>query len=179
MNVYRIVVRCLAAIIAIGIALADKLPEIHAAAPVTITVNADQTGPRINPAMWGAFFEDINFGADGGLYAELVKNGSFEFPEPLTGWFKIVPSLAKGDVTVLPKDQASESAGHFAHITSQAVRTNGNLQRWFPRHGRASGGSLRFLRANSRRREIAAGVGRNRRSGWHDVGFRAACGRHR
>ena len=33
--------------------------------------------------MWGVFFEDINFGADGGLYAELVKNRGFEFPEPL------------------------------------------------------------------------------------------------
>ena len=28
----------------------------------------------------GAFFEDINYGADGGLYAELIKNRSFEFP---------------------------------------------------------------------------------------------------
>ena len=36
--------------------------------------------------MWGIFFEDINFGADGGLYAELVKNRSFEFPDPLMGW---------------------------------------------------------------------------------------------
>ena len=28
----------------------------------------------------GLFFEDINYGADGGLYAELIKNRSFEFP---------------------------------------------------------------------------------------------------
>jgi alpha-N-arabinofuranosidase len=34
----------------------------------------------------GYFFEDIDFGADGGLYAELVKNRGFEFPEPLLGW---------------------------------------------------------------------------------------------
>ena len=30
--------------------------------------------------MYGLFFEDINYGADGGLYAELIKNRSFEFP---------------------------------------------------------------------------------------------------
>jgi len=36
--------------------------------------------------MYGVFFEDINFGADGGLYAELVKNRSFEFDQPLRGW---------------------------------------------------------------------------------------------
>ena len=36
--------------------------------------------------MYGLFFEDINYAADGGLYAELVKNRSFEFPNPFTGW---------------------------------------------------------------------------------------------
>ena len=37
--------------------------------------------------MYGVFFEDINFGADGGLYAELVKNRSFEFvPDHYMGW---------------------------------------------------------------------------------------------
>ena len=36
--------------------------------------------------MWGVFFEDINFGADGGIYAEMVKNRSFEFSMPLMGW---------------------------------------------------------------------------------------------
>lgn len=54
--------------------------------PDTITVQTDQPGARINPAMWGIFFEDINLGADGGLYAELIKNRSFEFPDPLMGW---------------------------------------------------------------------------------------------
>lgn len=40
----------------------------------------------IQPTMYGIFFEDINFAADGGLYAELVKNRSFEFPQHLMGW---------------------------------------------------------------------------------------------
>ena len=66
----------------------------------TVTVSVDQPGAQINPAMWGVFFEDINFGADGGLYAELVKNRGFEFPDPLMGWTKISPSLAKGELTV-------------------------------------------------------------------------------
>lgn len=39
--------------------------------------------------MWGVFFEDINLGADGGIYAELVKNRSFEFDEPWMGWKKL------------------------------------------------------------------------------------------
>ncbi len=57
-----------------------------AADPATITVQTDEPGVRINHGMWGIFFEDINLGADGGLYAELVKNRSFEFPNPLMGW---------------------------------------------------------------------------------------------
>lgn len=34
----------------------------------------------------GHFFEDINLGADGGIYAKLIKNRSFEFTKPLMGW---------------------------------------------------------------------------------------------
>ena len=58
---------------------------VAANAATTITIHADQPGAKVNPAMWGIFFEDINFGADGGLYAELVKNRDFEFPDPFDG----------------------------------------------------------------------------------------------
>jgi alpha-L-arabinofuranosidase len=65
-----------------------------------IKVHSDRLGVEINPAMWGIFFEDINSGADGGLYAELVKNRSFAFPDPLTGWHKLSPSKARGAISV-------------------------------------------------------------------------------
>ncbi len=51
-----------------------------------ITIEASKPGENISPTMYGIFFEDINFAADGGLYAELVKNRSFEFDKPLRGW---------------------------------------------------------------------------------------------
>ena len=51
-----------------------------------ITVNAKKLGVPIQPTMYGIFFEDINYAADGGLYAELVKNRSFEFPNHFAGW---------------------------------------------------------------------------------------------
>ena len=44
-------------------------------------VNVKRVGADISPTMYGLFFEDINFAADGGLYAELVKNRSFDFPD--------------------------------------------------------------------------------------------------
>ncbi len=117
---------------------------IYAAEPVTITVQTDRPGAQINPAMWGAFFEDINFGADGGLYAEMVKNGSFEFPEPLTGWFKIVPSLAKGDVTILSKDPPHAASPHYARIVSAAAAPMGICNVGFRGMGVREGESYEF-----------------------------------
>lgn len=49
-------------------------------------IQTQKTGAEIQPTMYGLFFEDINYAADGGLYAELVKNRSFEFPQHLMGW---------------------------------------------------------------------------------------------
>ena len=51
-----------------------------------LEINLSKPGAPIQPTMYGIFFEDINFAADGGLYAELVKNRSFEFPDHLQGW---------------------------------------------------------------------------------------------
>ena len=60
---------------------------IMTAQPVELVVNAKKPGAVIQPDIWGIFFEDINFGADGGLYAELIKNRSFDFTNtPLMGW---------------------------------------------------------------------------------------------
>ncbi|WP_315085629.1 alpha-L-arabinofuranosidase C-terminal domain-containing protein [Bacteroides heparinolyticus] len=51
-----------------------------------LVVQTKRVGAEIQPTMYGLFFEDINYAADGGLYAELVKNRSFEFPQNLMGW---------------------------------------------------------------------------------------------
>lgn len=54
-------------------------------APITLELDTAPVAP-IKDTMYGVFFEDINFAADGGIYAELVKNRSFEFESPLMGW---------------------------------------------------------------------------------------------
>ncbi len=59
----------------------------------------------MSPQMFGIFFEDSNFAADGGLYPELVKNRSFEFQEPLTGWHAALSISAKG--IAAPKGEIS------------------------------------------------------------------------
>ncbi|MCH5311918.1 MAG: carbohydrate binding domain-containing protein [Prevotella sp.] len=65
---------------------------LTAAAQVTIDIDASQRGPKISPTHYGIFFEDINHAADGGIYAELIRNRSFEDgpeygkPADMQGW---------------------------------------------------------------------------------------------
>ncbi|MDR2414591.1 MAG: carbohydrate binding domain-containing protein [Odoribacteraceae bacterium] len=62
------------------------LLDVTAQEPRALRLDARKTGATIHSTMYGLFFEDINFAADGGLYAELVKNRSFDFPQRLMGW---------------------------------------------------------------------------------------------
>ena len=85
---------------------------------VQLVVRADRPGARISPTMYGVFFEDINFGADGGLYAELVKNRSFEFPDALMGWSEDAWGTAVGSIRVLDKEPLSPANPHYVHIST-------------------------------------------------------------
>jgi alpha-N-arabinofuranosidase len=80
-----------------------------------ISVQVDQPGAAIRPTMWGVFFEDINFGADGGLYAELVKNRSFEFPDSIMGWSRILQSGSEGYIYV-EKYPEKQTNAHFLRM---------------------------------------------------------------
>ena len=57
-----------------------------ATAQNVMELNVAKKGAPIQPTMYGLFFEDINYAADGGLYAEMIKNRSFEFPQSFMGW---------------------------------------------------------------------------------------------
>lgn len=82
------------------------------------TVNT-KPGAIIQPTMYGIFFEDINFGADGGLYAELIENRSFEFPNRLMGW------ETYGNVTVNDVKPAFDRNPHY--VTLSAASHNNKL----------------------------------------------------
>lgn len=81
-----------------------------------LSVHADKPVAAIAPTMWGVFFEDINFGADGGLYAELVKNRSFEFPTAMMGWRENRVNYHKGRFLIINRSDNSANA-RFARIT--------------------------------------------------------------
>ena len=75
-----------------------------------LVIQTKKTGAEIQPTMYGLFFEDINYAADGGLYAELVKNRSFEFPQHLMGW------KTYGKVT-LQDDGPFERNPHYVRLS--------------------------------------------------------------
>jgi alpha-L-arabinofuranosidase len=80
------------------------------AAQTTISVDFKKPGAPVQSTMYGIFFEDINYGADGGLYAELIKNRSFDFPQNLMGWRTF------GDVS-LQKDGPFERNPHYVRLS--------------------------------------------------------------
>ena len=81
-----------------------------------LTVKVNQPTASIQPTMWGIFFEDINLAADGGIYAELVKNRSFEFAKPLMGWEILKPDTTTG-VLILNQGETNPANPRYARIT--------------------------------------------------------------
>lgn len=78
----------------------------------TIDIGVSDKGIAAVPStMYGIFFEDINFAADGGLYAELIKNRSFEFPNALQGWKTF------GEVEVLAEGGPFERNPHYVRLS--------------------------------------------------------------
>ena len=98
--------RKLTALFALSLALSMQAQQ-H-----VMTVDVSKPTAKIQPEMYGIFFEDINFGADGGLYAELVKNRSFEFPQPFVAW---VPF---GNVTVQDANPCFDRNPHYVRVVN-------------------------------------------------------------
>ena len=91
--------------------LAALTLSVAADAQHQYVVNAKKLGAAVQPTMYGIFFEDINFGADGGLYAELIENRSFEYPQQLMGWNFF------GNVTVSDVNPAFERNPHYVTLS--------------------------------------------------------------
>ena len=99
---------------------------------LTVALSAQQTHnliidtknpiAEVSPTMWGIFFEDINFAADGGIYAELVKNRSFEFNNPLVGWHAIDLNINKGEL--LPINRSEPNTGNHRFLRINKANSN-------------------------------------------------------
>lgn len=81
-----------------------------------IEVDVSKKGIEISPLLYGVFFEDINSGADGGLYAELIQNRSFEFPNELTAWDFNIENNSNVKALVITSSPISEKNPHYLNI---------------------------------------------------------------
>lgn len=110
-------------------------PLVAASAPenvppaLRIELDPAAPGKAISPDLFGIFFEDLNYAADGGLYAELIQNRSFEYSSTeqstwneLTAWETQTRGAAKGRVAVR---SAKPIHAHNPHYISIDVRAPG------------------------------------------------------
>lgn len=106
----------------------------------TLNIQTKKSTVSVNPDMYGIFFEDINFGADGGLYAELVKNRSFDFPQNLMGWNTF------GNVSVETVGGPFDKNPNFVRLSKASHREKytGLENEGFRGMGFAKGASYRF-----------------------------------
>jgi alpha-L-arabinofuranosidase len=107
--------RALIAVVAAGV-VASGASQTRERAQDVVTLDISRPGPAISPTMFGQFFEDINFGADGGLYPERVKNRSFEFTEPLAAWRKVEHHGAQGELIVRTEGALNENNPHYLRL---------------------------------------------------------------
>ncbi|MBS1788825.1 MAG: carbohydrate binding domain-containing protein [Acidobacteria bacterium] len=85
----------------------------------TLMIQVGKPRAQVAPNQFGIFFEDINFGADGGIYAELVKNRSFEFPDGLMGWRKL------GEAKVLERENRQANNRHYLQLAGGGIANSG------------------------------------------------------
>ena len=120
-------------------------------APEQVTVTADLAaqGVPVSPALWGIFYEDINHSADGGLYAELLKNRNFEdgnlapgctrdgeylvtptgwrrtlkdSADPLTGWSTLAEGGAIAELTLSDAQPLNAMSTHCGKLVVSELK---------------------------------------------------------
>ena len=91
-------------------------------AQVTINVDAGNPGIQVSPNLYGIFFEDINHAADGGLYAELISNRSFEDDGKTTPTWKTTHAAgAKISTQLINKGLLNSAQGKALQLTIAAT----------------------------------------------------------
>ncbi len=113
--------------------------------PKILKLDATHPIADVQPTMWGIFFEDINFAADGGLYAELVKNRSFEFAIPMTGWKENNKVKEAGSLLLLNRNEVSQASNpRFVRATVKNAGNYGITNEGFRGMGITAGAVYNF-----------------------------------
>lgn len=92
------------------------------------SATAKGNSKKISPDLFGLFFEDINYSADGGLYAELVQNRSFEYNpterrewHPLSFWEYTNPGFSYGQISVETAEPLHSNNPHYVVLNVEHV----------------------------------------------------------
>lgn len=110
-------------LLTLGAVLATAAPNVLSAQTSKVfTIKANEIKAEVAPTMWGLFFEDINQGADGGLYAELVKNRSFEFDVAGMGWKETKDKNAGGSILYQNRGNANPANRRYVQLKSESGR---------------------------------------------------------
>jgi alpha-L-arabinofuranosidase len=77
------------------------VPVAHAQPTATVTIDTARPGPAISSNLFGIFFEEINSAGEGGIYAELIRNRSFEdSSNSLPHWSLVKSGTASGKIAL-------------------------------------------------------------------------------
>lgn len=99
-----------------------------------LDIDASNEIKDISELLYGIFFEDINFAADGGLYAEMVANRSFEFTElardnQMYAWSTV--GGAEAEVKINDNDCLNENNPNYLVVKNNATDYAGVQNRGF------------------------------------------------
>jgi len=87
----------------------------------TITIDVSKPGHAISPILYnGMLFEEISHGIDGGFYAQLIRNGSFEDNNPVEGWALVKP----GSSVLVDKGYLSRAANTWTGLETEQVNSS-------------------------------------------------------
>lgn len=101
---------------------------------MTLTAKTAQNGKKISSDLFGLFFEDINYAADGGLYAELIQNRSFEYSpteqkdwNPLSFWEYFSTGYSYGRISVETSTPIHPNNPHYVVLDVEHIRPGGSV----------------------------------------------------
>ncbi|WP_423442711.1 alpha-L-arabinofuranosidase C-terminal domain-containing protein [Limisphaera sp. VF-2] len=109
-----------------GTGASPAVPPSSGTPSIRLTIDLRQPGKPISTNLIGVFFEDINYAADGGLYAELVQNRSFEYQPTarpdwtaLTAWETVRCDGAEGSVVVADAFSIHPNNPHYVVLETR------------------------------------------------------------
>ncbi len=158
--------RCLPICVVVLVQLAFSFYPLKAQPPAagsaSLTVQVDKPGIKVSPTLYGIFFEEINHAGDGGLYAELVQNRSFENSDKPDCWTLVTDGSGKGEMAI-DKDNPMCENNPRSPAFENVLRGRGKSrrgERWLLGHRRGKRRAVRFVGRPSRGRRICRSSGR-------------------